>query len=89
MHTRLSADNQIILPMGRRDIADYLGLSVETVSRAMNQFRRAKIIEIRDNEPRQIIIRNTAPLEKLASDASKFECGSKADVAGCPNQTVG
>ena len=73
MHARLSADNQIVLPMSRRDIADYLGLTVETVSRAMNEFRRAKIIEIRDHEPRRIIIRTKARLERMASDGSKFE----------------
>jgi CRP/FNR family nitrogen fixation transcriptional regulator len=77
MHTRLSADNRILLPMTRRDIADYLGLTVETVSRAMNEFRRAKIIEICDRETgRLIIIRTKARLERLASlasDGSKFE----------------
>jgi CRP/FNR family transcriptional regulator, nitrogen fixation regulation protein len=73
MNTRLAADNEIVLPMGRKDISDYLGLSLETVSRAMNKFHRAKIIEIRDYTPRRITIRNKARLEKLASDASKFE----------------
>ena len=76
MHARLSADNQIVLPMTRRDIADYLGLTVETVSRAMNEFRRAKIIEIRDHQPRRIIVRTKARLERLASlasDGSRFE----------------
>jgi CRP/FNR family transcriptional regulator, nitrogen fixation regulation protein len=73
MHTRLAADNRIVLPMGRRDIADYLGLTVETVSRAMHEFRRAKIIEIPDHEPRRIIIRAKARLETLASDGTKLD----------------
>jgi CRP/FNR family nitrogen fixation transcriptional regulator len=73
MHSRLSADNQIVLPMTRRDIADYLGLTVETVSRVMNEFRRAKIIEIPDLEPRRLIIIRKARLERLASDGSLFE----------------
>ena len=59
MHARLSADNQILLPMARRDSSDYLGLTIETVSRAMNEFQRAKIIEIRDRERRRIIIRRS------------------------------
>ena len=59
--------------MGRKDISDYLGLTLETVSRVLNRFHRAKIIEIRDYTPRRITIRNKARLEKLASDASKFE----------------
>ncbi len=73
MNARLAADNEIVLPMGRKDISDYLGLSLETVSRVMNEFHRAKIIEIRDYTPKRITIRNKARLEKLASDASKFE----------------
>ena len=73
MNTRLAAHNEIVLPMGRKDISDYLGLTLETVSRVLNRFHRAKIIEIRDYTPRRITIRNKARLEKLASDASKFE----------------
>ena len=73
MHTRLSSGNQIVLPMSRKHISDYMGLTVETVSRAMNELRRAKIIEIPDHEPRRIIIRNKARLAELASDASQFE----------------
>ena len=74
MNTRLATgNNEIVLPMGRKAIANYLGLTVETVSRVMNEFHRAKIIEIRDYTTRRITIRNKARLEKLASDASKLE----------------
>jgi CRP/FNR family transcriptional regulator, nitrogen fixation regulation protein len=73
MNTRLATANEIVLPMGRKAIANYLGLTVETVSRVMNEFHRAKIIEIRDHTPRRITIRNKARLEKLASDAPNFE----------------
>jgi CRP-like cAMP-binding protein len=69
MNTRLSANHQIVLPMSRKDISDYLGLTLETVSREMNEFRRAKIIEIPDRAAKRIVIRNKARLEKLASDA--------------------
>jgi Crp-like helix-turn-helix domain len=73
MNARLSAKHQIVLPMSRKDISDYLGLTEETVSRAMNEFRRAKIIKIPHRAPRRIMIRDKARLEKLASDASNFE----------------
>jgi CRP/FNR family nitrogen fixation transcriptional regulator len=73
MNSRLSAKHQIVLPMGRKDISDYLGLTEETVSRAITEFRRAKIIEISHRAPKRIMIRDKARLEKLASDASDFE----------------
>ena len=32
MNTRLAADNEIVLPMGRKDISDYLGLRLVLLS---------------------------------------------------------
>jgi len=37
---------EFVLPMTRREIASYLGLRLETVSRVLSRFDRAKIIEI-------------------------------------------
>jgi CRP/FNR family nitrogen fixation transcriptional regulator len=41
-------DDLIALPMARRDIADYLGLTIETVSRVLWAFERRGAIEISD-----------------------------------------
>src|SRR5262249_17455658 len=40
-------DNLIALPMSRRDIADYLGLTIETVSRTLWDLERRGAIEIK------------------------------------------
>lgn len=45
----LSSTN-IILPMSRGDIANYLGLTVETVSRVLSRLQKQKIIEIDNKE---------------------------------------
>ena len=73
MEVRLSKRGIIDLPMSRSQIGDYFGLRLETVSRAINAFQREKIIQFRDREQRQIVIRDKRRLQNLASDASDFD----------------
>ena len=49
-------DGRIALPMGRQDIADYLGLSIETVSRVLHDLERRGAIKIKGY--RSIALRN-------------------------------
>lgn len=53
------------LPLTRADIADFLGLTIETVSRQMTRLRKDGIIEIEHN--RQITIPDISRLERRAN----------------------
>jgi CRP-like cAMP-binding protein len=59
-----SSESPVFLPMSRYDIADYLGLAVETVSRALTELRRRHAIAFRS--VRQVRICDRAALEGLA-----------------------
>ena len=54
----------IELPMSRSDIADYLGLTIETVSRTLTQLERNAIIAL-PTARRNIVLRNKAALRRL------------------------
>ncbi|MDR3507891.1 MAG: helix-turn-helix domain-containing protein [Caulobacteraceae bacterium] len=53
------------LPMSRSDIADYLGLTIETVSRTLTQLERDRTIAIPSS--RRIVLQNRAVLNDLDS----------------------
>jgi CRP/FNR family nitrogen fixation transcriptional regulator len=53
-------DSALVLPITRYDIADHLGIAVETVSRTMTQLRRRGSIALRT--PRAVEIRDPAIL---------------------------
>ena len=57
--------NQVTLPMTRSDIADFLGLTTETVSRTFTQLRKAQIIAI--DHVNTIIVLKPGALRALAS----------------------
>jgi CRP-like cAMP-binding protein len=51
--------------MSRQDIADYLGLTIETVSRTLTQLENAATIAVPTS--RRIVLRNRAALSRLNS----------------------
>jgi CRP/FNR family nitrogen fixation transcriptional regulator len=63
MASRVSGSNQFELPMSRQDIADYLGLTIETVSRTMTQLESTAAIELPSS--RRVVLRNRAKLGQL------------------------
>lgn len=60
---RLDADDAFDLPMCRQDIADYLGLTIETVSRTMTQLQSQGLIALAGC--RRIRLRRPAALADL------------------------
>ena len=52
------------LPMGRRDIADHLGLTIETVCRALATLRDEAVIEVPNSH--QVVVRDPEILRAIA-----------------------
>jgi CRP-like cAMP-binding protein len=59
-------ERKVALPMSRIDIADHLGLTVETVCRMMTHLRREGTVTA---EPGQVELHNQAALHQMAADA--------------------
>ncbi len=64
-HDNGIAEPTIALPMGRSDIADHLGLTIETVSRTFTRLREMKLIALPD--PHRVEILDAARLAALAN----------------------
>jgi CRP/FNR family nitrogen fixation transcriptional regulator len=63
MAARSPAGNTVDLAMSRQDIADYLGLTIETVSRTLTQLENSAAIAVPTS--RRIVLRNHAALNRL------------------------
>ena len=62
--TRGAKSERIVLPMTRTDMGDYLGLTVETVSRTMTKLRQKGLIAT--PTPHEVEVLDTACLETMA-----------------------
>ena len=65
MADRIQVQNEVELPMSRQDIADYLGLTIETVSRTLTQLENSAAISLPTS--RHIVLRNRSALHRLNS----------------------
>jgi CRP/FNR family transcriptional regulator, nitrogen fixation regulation protein len=65
MDRRLTAAQILALPMCRRDIADYLGLTFETVSRALSNLQEQGILGFLGMNQRQIVLLDRPKLASL------------------------
>jgi CRP/FNR family nitrogen fixation transcriptional regulator len=65
MDGRLTAAGVMALPMSRRDIADYLGLTLETVSRALSALEGQGVLGFLGQTQRQIVLLDRAKLAEL------------------------
>jgi CRP/FNR family nitrogen fixation transcriptional regulator len=63
MDRRLAKTGMMALPMCRRDIGDYLGLTLETVSRALSQLHNEGVLGF--SGARQIVLRNRQRLHTM------------------------
>src|ERR1700676_2158896 len=63
MDRRLAVAGMMALPMCRRDIGDYLGLTLETISRALSQLHNEGVLGF--SGARQIVLRNRQRLRSM------------------------
>ena len=63
MDRRLAVAGMMALPMCRRDIGDYLGLTLETVSRALSQLQTQGVLDF--SGARQVQLRNRDRLRDI------------------------
>ena len=74
MADRIQSRDEVELPMSRQDIADYLGLTIETVSRTLTQLGNASVIVLPCSK--RITLRNRSALKRLIDGGCKPVCGT-------------
>jgi len=65
MDRRQDHPDVLSLPMSRRDIADYLGLTLETVSRALSTLRDDRMLRFDGQTQRQLVLLDRQKLAQL------------------------
>jgi CRP/FNR family nitrogen fixation transcriptional regulator len=62
---RTNARTELDVPMGRQDMADYLGLTIETVSRALTALQDEGLIAL--PSVRHVVLKDRRVLERMVS----------------------
>ena len=70
MEKRAAVGEYVQLPMKRQDIADYLGLTIETISRILTALEKHGAIEILGRKG--IVVRNHSLLKTIIADRETF-----------------
>src|SRR6516165_5898886 len=70
MEKRTKVGNAIQLPMKRQDIADYLGLTIETVCRVLTSLESCAAIEIQTLQ--RVVLRSSSALRTAMEDRSSI-----------------
>ena len=65
MAERIQSSGELELPMSRQDIADYLGLTIETVSRMLARLEDASAIDVPSSK--RIVLRNRTILKRMSA----------------------
>lgn len=66
MADRAPTEDEIELPMSRQDIADYLGLTIETVSRTLTYLERAAVIALPTS--RRVVLHSRSALKQSIAE---------------------
>jgi CRP/FNR family nitrogen fixation transcriptional regulator len=69
LHRRLEQPDVMVLPMRRCDIADYLGTTLETVSRALSSLQEERILSLVGTNNRGIMLHDRSRLAQRATSA--------------------
>lgn len=76
---------QLIWPnmsMDRRDIANYLGITIETVSRTLSTFQRNKVIEVHGKQIRILDRRALECIARPGSDSTTRSADESSQSTG-------
>jgi len=76
MDRRLGEPEVMALPMARRDIADYLRLTIETVARALSILRDETILSFIGKTQRKIVLHDRRKLDQRAGSSERSDCVS-------------